>query len=105
VGLDREPEKKYQLTARLVRVEEGKEKFWMLEGTAPSARGVVPLLRVADPPPALEIVFNLMASSGADFTGGVTFTEAEPWVKRQKNHVCGTVEVDYVQFMNKVFRT
>jgi len=105
VGLEKEPEKKYQLTAKLVRVEEGKEKVWMLEGAEPSARGQVPLLRVSDPAPALQIVLNLMARSGADFSGGVTFVEAEPWVKRQKNHVCGTVEIDWVSFMNKVFRT
>lgn len=105
VGLEREPERKYQLTGKIVRVEEGKEQVWMLEGAAPSARGQVPILRIAAPAPALEIVLNLMARSGAEFSGGVTFTEAEPWVKRQKNHVCGTVELDYVTFMNKVFRT
>lgn len=104
VGLEREPEKKYQLKAKLVRVEEGKEQVWMLEGTAPSARGQVPILRIAAPAPALEIVLNLMARSGAEFNGGVTFAEAEPWVKRQKNRVCGTVDVDYLTFMNKVFR-
>ena len=105
VGLEREPEKKYQVTGKLVRVEEGKEQVWMLEGTTPSARGQVPILRISAPAPALEIVLNLMARSGAEFTGGITFTEAEPWVRRQKNHVCGTVELDYVSFMSKVFRT
>ena len=105
VGLDREAEKKYVLTAKLVRVEEGKDKVWMLEGATPSARGQVPILRIANPAPALEIVLNLMARSGAPFSGGVTFTESEPWVRRQKNRVCGTVEIDYVTFMNKVFRT
>ncbi|HEX5132795.1 MAG TPA: hypothetical protein VFX92_09940 [Candidatus Krumholzibacteria bacterium] len=104
VGLEREPEKKYQLSARLVRVEEGKDKVWMLEGTEPSARGVVPVLRISSPTPAVEIVLNLLARSGGDFTGGVTFTEAEPWAKRQKNHVCGTVEIDYVKFMDRIFK-
>jgi hypothetical protein len=105
VGLEREPEKKYQLAAKLVRVAEGKDNFWMLEGTTPSVRGQVPLLRVEEPSPALAIVLNLMAGSGADFSGGVTFVETEPWARREKNHVCGTVEVDYVVFMNRVFRT
>jgi hypothetical protein len=105
VGLDKEPEKKYTVTANLVLVEEGKDKFLMLQGTTPSARGQVPILRIASPAPAMEILLNLMARSGAQFTGGVTFTEAEPWVKRQKNHVCGTVQIDYITFMNKVFRT
>jgi hypothetical protein len=105
VGLEREPEKKYTVSAKLVRVEEGSEKVWMLEGAAPSARGQVPILRVAAPSPALEIVLNLVARSGGEFSGGITFTEAEPWVKRQKNHVCGTVEVDFVSFMDRVFRS
>lgn len=105
VGLDKEPEKKYQISAKLVRVEEGKNQVWMLQGTVPSARGQVPILRIAEPAPAMEIVLNLMARSGVDFTGGVTVTEAEPWVKRQKNHVCATVDLDYVTFLNRVFRT
>ena len=105
VGLEKEPAKKYQLSAKLVRVQEGEAQVWMLEGTDPSARGQVPILRVAEPAPALEIVLSLMARSGSDFQGGVTVTEAEPWVKRQKNHVCATVEIDYVTFLNKVFRT
>lgn len=105
VGLDREVEKKYTISAKLVRAQEGKESVWMLEGAEPSARGVVPVLRIASPSPAMEIVLNLIAKSGQPFDGGVTFTEAEPWVRRQKNHVCGTVEVDYIRFLDRVFST
>jgi hypothetical protein len=105
VGLDKEPEKKYAVTAKLVRVTEGKEEFWMLQGSEPSARGQVPILRVSEPEPALEIVLNLLAKSGGQFEGGITFEEAEPWVKRQKNHICGTVAIDYVKFMDKVFKS
>jgi hypothetical protein len=103
IGLDKEAEKKYDLKARLVKVQEGKETVWMLEGSEPSARGVVPTLRISPPSPALEIVLNLVAKSGQPFDGGVTFTEAEPWVKRQKNHVCGTVDINYVRFLDRVF--
>jgi hypothetical protein len=105
VGLDKEPEKKYAVTAKLVRVTEGKEEFWMLQGSEPSARGQVPILRISEPEPALEIVLNLLAKSGGQFEGGITFEEAEPWVKRQKNHICGTVAIDYVKFMDKVFKS
>ncbi len=104
VGLDKEVDKKYAVTAKLVRAQEGKETVWMLEGSEPAARGVMPTLRISSPSPAMEIVLNLMVKSGQPFDGGVTFTEAEPWVKRQKNHVCGTVDIDYVKFLDRVFR-
>lgn len=105
VGLDKEVDKKYVLKAKLVRADEGKEKVWLLQGSEPSARGVIPVLRISQPSPALEIMLNLVARSGGEFEGGVTFTEAEPWVKRQKNHVCGTVDLDYLTFIGRVFRT
>ena len=77
---------------------------WMLQGAEPAARGVVPVLRISSPSPAMEIVLDLLARSGAEFDGGVTFTEVEAWPKRQKNHVCGTVDIDYVHFLDHVFR-
>lgn len=104
VGLEREMNRKYQLSARLVRVEEGSQEVWMLEGRGPATRGQVPILRVAEASPALRIVLALVARSGAEFNGGVTFVEVEPWVKRQRNHVCGTVEVNYLTFLDRVFR-
>ena len=78
---------------------------WMLQGAEASARGVVPILRISTPTPAMEMVLDLIARSGADFDGGMTFTEAEAWVKRQKNHVCGTVDIDFVHFLDRVVRS
>ncbi len=105
VGLSKEPEKKYSIKAKLVRVEEGKDKVWMLQGAEPAARGVVPVLRISSPTPAMEMVLDMLARSGADFDGGITFTEVEAWPKRQKNHVCGTVDIDFVHFLDRVVRS
>lgn len=104
IGLQKETNKKYALKAKLVKTKEGKDEVWMLEGTEPAARGVVPTLRVTSPSPAMEIVFDLIAKSGQEFDGGITFTDVEAWPKRQKNHVCGTVDVDYAHFLDRVFK-
>jgi hypothetical protein len=48
-------------------------------------------------------VLRVLERTGQDFVGGFTYTDIEPWDYRRKNYVCGTVDIGYVRFMEKVF--
>jgi hypothetical protein len=95
-GLRRALDGKYAVTARLAKVEEDGEMVWMLQGERAT-------FRVADPHNGLEIVLRLIQAQGADFDGGITFVEEEDWPVRRNNHISGTVNIDYVKFLDRVF--
>jgi len=76
---------------------------WTLQGFEPSAWGQTPKLRLNTPRPSLEIVLRLLMATGQDFVGGVTYKDIEPWDYRHKNYVCGTVDIGYVRYLDKVF--
>jgi len=95
-GLRRALDGKYAVTARLAKVEEDGEMVWMLQGERAT-------FRVSDPPNGMEIVLRLIQAEGVDFEGGITFVEEEGWAVRRNNHISGTVNIDYVKFLDRVF--
>jgi hypothetical protein len=95
---------KYTLEAHLMQVQEDSVTSWMLVGdSSQTVWGQVPKLRIRTPRPSLEIVLRVLQRTGQGFIGGVTYADIEPWDYRKKNHVCGTVDIGYVRFMDKVF--
>ena len=95
---------KYTLEAHLVQVEEDSVTSWMLVGdSSQTVWGQVPKLRLRTPRPSLEIMLRVLERTGQTFVGGVTYADIEPWDYRKKNHVCGTVDIGYVRFLDKVF--
>lgn len=95
---------KRSIQAKLLRVQEDSAMVWILEGdSSRTVWGQIPRLRVKTPRPSLEIVLRMLARTDQDFIGGVTYADIEPWDYRRKNYVCGTVEIGYVRFLDKVF--
>ena len=95
---------KYTLRARLMHVPEDSVTSWVLVGdSSETVWGQVPKLRLRTPRPSLEVVLRVLERTGQDFVGGFTYTDIEPWDYRRKNYVCGTVDIGYVRFMDKVF--
>jgi hypothetical protein len=95
---------KYTLEAHLVQVPEDSVTSWMLVGdSSQTVWGEVPKLRITAPRPSLEVVLRVLERTGQKFEGGVTYKDIEPWDFRRKNHVCGTVDIGYIRFMDKVF--
>ena len=95
---------KYTLEAHLVQVQEDSVTSWMLVGdSSQTVWGQVPKLRLRTPRPSLEIVLRVLERTKQTFVGGVTYADIEPWDYRRKNNVCGTVDIGYVRFMDKVF--
>ncbi len=95
---------KYTLEAHLMQVQEDSVTSWMLVGdSSQTVWGQVPKLRIRTPRPSLEIMLRVLNRTGQTFAGGVTYADIEPWDYRKKNHVCGTVDIGYVRFLDKVF--
>jgi hypothetical protein len=104
--------KKHSIRAKLTRMEEDSASVWILEGDMPcgsyftrdqNLAARVPKLRVQTPRPGLEIVLRALERNDIDFSGGITFTEVELTRERHKNYICGTAEIAYVRFLDKVF--
>jgi hypothetical protein len=103
--------KKLAIRGRLVHVDQDTTKVWMLEGEKPcpspylpTPQRVVPAkLRVKQPRPVLEIVLRMLEKTDQDFVGGVTFVGVEPIASRGEDHICGTVEIGYIRFGDKVY--
>lgn len=95
---------KYALEAHLVRVEEDSVTSWMLVGDSSQVVwGQVPKLRIRTPRPSLEIILRMLERTQQNFVGGITYADIEPWDYRRKNYVCGTVDIGYLRFLDKVF--
>jgi hypothetical protein len=95
---------KHTLRAHLVQVPEDSVTSWMLVAdSSETVWGQVPKLRLRTPRPSLEIVLRVLERTGQEFVGGVTYADIEPWDFRRKNYVCGTVDIGYIRFMDKVF--
>ncbi len=96
--------KKYSLEGHLVRVDEDSVTSWVLVGdSSQTVWGEVPKLRLTTPRPSLEVALRVLQRTGQKFEGGVTYKDIEPWDFRRKNHICGTVDIGYIRFMDKVF--
>jgi hypothetical protein len=99
--------KKFDLRAKLHY--EPADTAWVLEGYEASAWGQVPKLRIKGygrPDglrPSLEIIMRLLVTTKQDFVGGITYKDIEPWDYRRKNYFCGTVELSYVRYLDRVF--
>jgi len=99
--------KKYAIQARLTYVPA--DTIWELSGYEPSSWGQVPKLRLPGYGrrdglrPSLEIVLRMLVATKQDFVGGVLYKDIEPWDYRRKNYFCGTVELSYVRYLDKVF--
>ncbi len=103
-GLRKLIETKHDIHAALHRVDEDSVSYWVLDGDSSRAVwGQIPRLRVKTPRPSLEIVLRMLARTNQDFVGGITYADIEPWDFRKQNHICGTVEIGYVRFLDKVF--
>jgi hypothetical protein len=104
-GLRKMIDTKHAIHAALRHVDEDSISYWVLEG-ADSSRtvwGQIPKLRVRKPRPSLEIVLRMLARTDQDFVGGITYADIEPWDFRRKNYICGTVDIGYVRFLDRVF--
>lgn len=97
-GLGRLVEKQFAVEAALARIEEDGDEVWMLVGERGS-------LRIDDPDEATEIILRLLLRENEPFVGGFTFDEREEWPLRRDNQVSGTVTIDWIKYMNKVFST
>lgn len=97
-GLGRLVEKQFAVEATLVRVEEDGDEVWMLVGDRGS-------LRIEKPDEATEIILRQILKEDGIFVGGFTFDEREDWPLRRDNQVAGTITVDWVKYLNKVFST
>jgi hypothetical protein len=103
--------KKLAVRGRLSRVEGDSLRAWMLESEKPcpspylpTPQRIVPAkFRMKTPRPVLEIVLRLLVKTDQEFVGGVTFVEVEPLPARGENQVCGTVEIGFVRFGDKVY--
>lgn len=96
--------KKYTLQGHLAHVDEDSVTSWVLVGdSSQTVWGQVPKLRIRQPRPSLEVVLRVLERTGQSFEGGVTYADIEPWDFRRKNYICGTVDIGYVRFKDKVF--
>jgi hypothetical protein len=104
--------KKHTIRAKLRRLEEDSASVWVLEGEKPCGSYFLrdknidekaPRLRVQTPRPSMEIIIRALERNEIDFSGGITFVEIEPSSDRHENYICGTVEIGYVRFLDKVF--
>jgi hypothetical protein len=101
--------KKYAITAKLTYAPE--DTAWVLTGYEPSSWGQIPKLRIPGYSPArkeglrpsLEILLRMLMATKQDFVGGVVYKDIEPWDYRRKNYFCGTAELSYVRYFDKVF--
>jgi hypothetical protein len=104
--------KKYDLRAKLTY--EPADTAWVLQGYEASSWGQVPKVRIwaygkaidgkdVGLRPSLEVVLRMLVATGQDFVGGITYKDIEPWDYRKKNYFCGTVELGYVRYLDKVF--
>ncbi len=95
---------KYSFEATLVQVQEDSVTSWILVGdSSQTVWGQVPKLRIRAPRPSMEIVLRVLVRTKQKFAGGVTYADIEPWDYRRKNNICGTVDIGYIRFMDKVF--
>jgi len=72
------------------------EEEWYIVG--PRAR-----LRVEKPDDFTEIILRLVAREGLEFEGGITYNETDEWADRKDSQIAGTVTIDFIQYMGKVF--
>ena len=81
----------------------------MISGYEPSSWGQIPKLRIPGYGrrdglrPSLEIVLRMLMATKQDFVGGIVYKDIEPWDYRKKNYYCGTAELSYVRYLDKVF--
>jgi len=99
--------KKYAIQARLSYAPE--DTAWVISGYEPSSWGQIPKLRIPGYGrrdglrPSLEIVLRMLMATKQDFVGGIVYKDIEPWDYRKKNYYCGTAELSYVRYLDKVF--
>jgi hypothetical protein len=99
--------KKYDIRAKIHY--EAADTSWVLEGYGPAAWGEVPKLRMKGHGrrdgmrPSLEIIMRLLVATRQDFVGGITYKDIEPWDYRKNNKFCGTVDLGYVRYLDRVF--
>ena len=95
---------KHAIHAALHYIEEDSVSYWVLDGdSSRTVWGQIPRLRVKKPRPSLEVVLRMLARTDQDFVGGITYADIEPWDFRKNNHICGTVEIGFVRFLDRVF--
>ena len=100
---------KYAIQARLSY--SAADTAWVLSGYEPSSWGQIPKLRIQGYAPgrkeglrpSLEIVLRMLMATKQDFVGGILYKDIEPWDYRKKNYFCGTAELAYVRYLDKVF--
>jgi hypothetical protein len=106
-GLRKMISKKYGIQARLSY--SAADTAWVLSGYEPSSWGQIPKLRIPGYGrkdglrPSLEIVLRMLMATKQDFVGGIIYKDIEPWDYRHKNYFCGTAELAYVRYLDKVF--
>jgi hypothetical protein len=106
-GLRKMVGSKYAIQARLSY--SAADTSWVLSGYEPSSWGQIPKLRIPGYGrkdglrPSLEILLRMLMATKQDFVGGVVYKDIEPWDYRKKNYFCGTAELAYLRYLDKVF--
>ena len=88
-------DKKFTLAAKVTYEEEEGERFFVLHGRQAK-------LKVADPSNGTGLFLKYLVENNYLFEGGVIMTEVEPFGSRRKSRVAGTVEVQFLNFGNRV---
>jgi hypothetical protein len=97
-GLRRAVEKKFTAVGNIAIEDEEGDDVWMITGGRDNVK-----LRVDDLDDSILMALRMITSSGMEFEGGVTFTEAEEWAERKNNQISGTVTIEWVKYGDFVF--
>lgn len=93
--LNRLKDKKMKISGRITLEEEEGQKYFVLNGK--NAK-----LRIGQAGNGTELIMKVLAEGNYLFEGGVTFTAVEDYAPRMKTHVAGTVNVQFVNYGNKI---
>lgn len=80
----------------VVEDEEGAKSYFLV--------GENSKLRIADPGNGTGLIMKVLVENNYLFEGGVIMTAVEDFGPRRRNHVAGTVEVQYVKYGNKIVK-
>jgi len=88
-------DKKLRVSGKIVSEKSEGQTVYFLEGEGSK-------LRIGDMPDGIGLMVKALANSNFMFEGGVILLEPEPYSERMKNHVAGTVEVQYVMYGDRL---
>ena len=88
-------DKKIRISGPVVAEKSEGRTIYFIEGKGSK-------FRISDPTEAIGLMLNMLAGSNYVFNGGVILTEPEPYSERMKNHIAGTVDIQYVMYGDRL---